>query len=198
VFFKTTTQRIPRYNRCDPIKDIQVLTPMNRGSLGSQGLNVDLQSALNPSTDPKVTRFGVTYAPGDKVIQMVNNYDKEVYNGDIGFIQQINLETGVIKIQFDQRWVDYDLNELDEIHLAYAISIHKSQGSEFPIVVIPIATQHYTLLARNLLYTGITRGKQLVVLVGQKKAIGMAVSNNKEAHRMTKLSERLCDDSRST
>ena len=122
---------------------------------------------------------------------MTNNYNKEVFNGDIGFIEQINLEDGVVSIRFDQQLKDYEASELDELSLAYAISIHKSQGSEFPIVVMPIAMQHFTLLARNLLYTGITRGKQLVVLIGQKKAIGMAVRNNKEANRLTKLALRL-------
>jgi len=184
-------RRLPNHYQCDPMQDIQVLTPMNRGGLGSRGLNVDLQNQLNGRSEPKITRFGSTYSPGDKVIQMTNNYDKEVFNGDIGFIEHIDLEEGIVKIRFDQNLKEYDINELDEISLAYAISIHKSQGSEFPIVVIPLAMQHYALLARNLLYTGITRGKKLVVLIGQKKAIGMAVSNNKEAHRLTKLSERL-------
>ncbi|WP_423063523.1 SF1B family DNA helicase RecD2 [Candidiatus Paracoxiella cheracis] len=184
-------RRLPQHYRCDPIRDIQVLAPMNRGGLGSRGLNVDLQRALNSNAEPKITRFGSSYATGDKVIQMTNNYDKEVFNGDIGFIERIDLEDSMVKIRFDQTVKDYNMNELDEINLAYAISIHKSQGSEFPIIVIPLATQHYTLLARNLLYTAITRGKQLVILIGQKKAIGMAVSNNKEANRLTKLADRL-------
>lgn len=184
-------KRIPNHYHCNPVADIQVLTPMNRGGLGSRALNADLQKQLNASAEPKVTRFGTTFAPGDKVIQMVNNYDKEVFNGDIGFITQVNSEDRLVQIRFDQRQVDYDFNELDEINLAYAISIHKSQGSEFPIVIMPLSTQHYTLLARNLLYTGVTRGKKLVILVGQKKAIGMAVKNNKEASRLTKLAQRL-------
>lgn len=183
--------RLPQYYQCSPTRDIQVLAPMNRGGLGSRGLNVDLQKKLNAHSEPKITRFGSTYSPGDKVIQMTNNYDKDVFNGDIGFIEQIDLEDGVVKIRFDHTIKEYETNELDEISLAYAISIHKSQGSEFPIVVIPLATQHYTLLARNLLYTGMTRGKRLVVLIGQKKAIGMAVGNNKEANRLTKLTQRL-------
>ena len=164
---------------------------MNRGGLGSRGLNVDLQKSLNGNAEPKINRFGSTYAPGDKIIQVINNYDKDVFNGDIGFIGSIDLEEGTVNIQFDQRVVNYDLHELDEINLAYAISIHKSQGSEFPIVVMPMVMQHYMLLARNLLYTGITRGKKLVILLGQKKAVGMAVSNNKEANRLTKLAQRL-------
>ncbi|MBA4695760.1 MAG: ATP-dependent RecD-like DNA helicase [Legionella sp.] len=186
-------ERLPNYYRCDPIRDIQVLTPMNRGGLGSRGLNVLLQQRLNGTSEPKIMRFGTTFAPGDKVIQMTNNYDKEVFNGDIGFIEHIDLTDERIRIRFDQQYKEYEANELDELSLAYAISIHKSQGSEFPIVVMPVATQHFTLLARNLLYTGITRGKRLVVLLGQKKAVGMAVSNNKEAARLTKLDQRIAD-----
>lgn len=184
-------QRLPRHYNIDPITDIQVLTPMNRGGLGSHGLNVALQQQLNGTAEQKITRYGTTYAEGDKVIQIINNYDKDVFNGDIGFISAINLVDNTLKIQFDNRCVDYDVHELDEINLAYAISIHKSQGSEFPIVIIPIAMEHFVLLARNLLYTGVTRGKKLVVLVGQKKAIGMAIRNNKESQRLTKLADRL-------
>lgn len=183
--------RLPRHYHFDPIMDIQVLTPMHRGNLGSRGLNIELQSQLNGKSLPTVARFGSTFASGDKIIQTVNNYDKEVYNGDIGFIEKIDMEDSTVSVRFEERKVDYDFNELDEIQLAYAISIHKSQGSEFPVVVLPISTQHYTLLARNLLYTGITRGRKLVVLIGQKKAIGMAVRNNKESQRLTKLAERL-------
>jgi exodeoxyribonuclease V alpha subunit len=159
--------------------------------IGSRGLNATLQQALNGEAEPKVTRFGSTYAPGDKVIQMTNNYDKEVFNGDIGVIDAIDLEDGEVAIRFDSGVKSYALHELDEINLAYAISIHKSQGSEFPIVVIPLVTAHYTLLARNLVYTAMTRGKQVVVLVGQKKAIGMAVRNQKESKRLTYLSHRI-------
>ncbi len=183
--------RIPQYTQCHPVTDIQVLTPMNRGGLGSLSLNTALQEKLNGRSEPKVTRFGLTLAPGDKVIQIVNNYDKEIFNGDIGFVSRIDLEESVVKVTFDQRVIDYDFNELDELSLAYAISIHKSQGSEFPVVVMPVAMQHFMLLARNLLYTGVTRGKRLVVLIGEKKAVGMAVGNNKENTRLTKLAERL-------
>lgn len=183
--------RLPKRYGYDPIRDIQVLTPMNRGGLGSRSLNAALQERLNGHSEPKLERFGSTYAPGDKVIQMTNNYDKDVFNGDIGVIESIDLEEGEVKINFDYSIKTYGVNELDEINLAYAISIHKAQGSEFPVVVMPLATQHFALLARNLLYTGITRGKSRVVLIGQKKAIGMAVHNNKEANRLTKLAERL-------
>jgi exodeoxyribonuclease V alpha subunit len=185
------TDRLPKHYKCDPIKDIQILTPMNRGGLGSSGINFEMQQKLNFNSEPKVTRYGITYAPGDKVIQITNNYDKEVFNGDIGFISDVDLEEGLVKIEFDKTIKEYELHELDEINLAYAISIHKSQGSEFPIVVIPLAMQHYALLARNLLYTGITRGKKIVILVGQKKAIGLAVSNNKETLRLTNLAHRV-------
>ena len=185
------THRLPNHYRCRPIDAIQVLTPMNRGGVGSRGLNATLQQALNGEAEPKVTRFGSTYAPGDKVIQMTNNYDKEVFNGDIGVIDAIDIEDGEVVIRFDSGIKSYAFHELDEINLAYAISIHKSQGSEFPIVVIPLVTAHYTLLARNLVYTAMTRGKQVVVLVGQKKAIGMAVRNQKESKRLTYLSHRI-------
>jgi len=185
------SERLPKYYNFNSLQDIQVLTPMNKGGLGSYGLNVDLQKKLNPNASSKIERFGTTYALNDKVIQMTNNYDKEVFNGDIGFIDHIDNDEGLINIRFDGCIKEYELHELDEISLAYAISIHKSQGSEFPVVVIPVVTQHYMLLARNLLYTGITRGKELVVLIGQKKAINIAVKNNKEAHRLTKLAYRL-------
>lgn len=188
---EVVTKRLSKRYGYDPIKDIQVLTPMNRGGLGARSLNIALQERLNGQATPKVERYGTIYAPGDKVIQLRNNYDKDVFNGDIGFIDTIDLEEGIIQIRFDQNLKTYDLTELDEINLAYAISIHKSQGSEFPVVVMPLVTQHFTLLARNLLYTGITRGKARVVLIGQKKAIGMAVYNNKESKRITKLAARL-------
>ena len=191
LLIDVVSHRLPTHYRCDPVRDIQVLSPMNRGGLGCHSLNLELQKTLNSQSQPGITRFGCTYYPGDKVIQMSNNYDKEVFNGDIGFIEFIDAEEGVIQIRFDDSLIAYDTSELDEVSLAYAITIHKSQGSEFPIVVIPMVMQHYRLLARNLLYTGVTRGRQLVVLVGQRKAIAMAVGNNNEAHRLTNLSERL-------
>lgn len=183
--------RLPKRYDYHPIHDIQVLTPMKRGSLGAQSLNIALQQRLNGHSEPKVSRFGITFAPGDKVIQMTNNYQKEVFNGDIGLIEHIDLEAELVKIRFDHGVKLYQLFELDEVNLAYAISIHKSQGSEFPVVVLPISTQHFTLLARNLLYTAITRGKRLVVMIAQKRAVGMAVKNAKELNRLTKLSSRL-------
>ena len=182
--------RLPKRFGFDSTQDIQVLCPMNRGGIGARSLNVDLQKALNPpSDDVFVERFGCTYRIGDKVMQTDNNYDKEVFNGDIGYIRQIDRELQVIVIEFDGKRVEYQFGELDEVALAYAVSIHKSQGSEYPAVVIPIMMQHYMMLRRNLLYTGITRGKKMVILVGQKKAIGMAVKGRVEGRRWSKLEE---------
>jgi exodeoxyribonuclease V alpha subunit len=188
------TQRLPQKFGLDPVNDIQVLAPMNRGGLGARSLNIALQEALNPNAHPKVTRFGWTYAPGDKVIQTVNNYDKDVFNGDIGRVTSVNIEDNELFIEFDGRDVLYPFNELDEVSLAYAISIHKSQGSEYPCVVIPMAMQHYMLLERNLLYTGVTRGKQLVVLLGQHKAVTMAARTVTSKQRLTNLKARLKDN----
>jgi exodeoxyribonuclease V alpha subunit len=164
---------------------------MNRGGLGARSLNIELQQRLNGVSEPKVTRYGSVYAPGDKVIQQVNNYDKEVFNGDIGVVLAVDVEESQLQIQFDERIVDYEFNELDEISLAYAISIHKAQGSEYPAVVIPLAMQHYMLLERNLLYTGVTRGKQLVVLIAQPKALAMAIKTQRSQRRVTNLISRL-------
>jgi exodeoxyribonuclease V alpha subunit len=185
------SERIPKRYDCDPIRDIQVLTPMNRGGLGVKALNVALQALLNGNAHPKIERFGQTYATGDKVIQTINNYDKEVFNGDIGVIDRIDEPSSVLWVNYEQRNIAYSFNELDELSLAYATSIHKSQGSEYPIVVMPLSTQHYTLLARNLLYTGVTRGKKLVILIAQKKAVAMAVQRSESQQRLTNLAVRL-------
>ncbi|KPJ67231.1 MAG: recombinase RecD [Coxiella sp. DG_40] len=184
-------KRIPQRFKFNPIRDIQILTPMHRGGIGTRSLNIALQEKLNSASEPKITRFGSTFAPGDKVIQNINNYDKEVFNGDIGNITSIDLEESTLKINFDGRLVDYEFSELDEISLAYATSIHKSQGSEYPVVVIPLAMQHYVMLARNLIYTAVTRGKQLVIIIGQPKALAIAVRNNKTNKRITNLCARL-------
>jgi exodeoxyribonuclease V alpha subunit len=185
--------RIPARFRFDPIRDVQVLCPMNRGSLGIRELNLRLQNELNPtrSHEPVVEKFGWQFRTRDKVIQTENNYDKDVFNGDIGQIIKIDPAEREVTVRYDQRQVLYDFGELDEVALAYAITIHKSQGSEFPVVVIPLATQHYLLLQRNLVYTGITRGKRLVVLIGQRKALAIAVSNNQTARRFSGLLARL-------
>jgi exodeoxyribonuclease V alpha subunit len=181
--------RIPRRFGLDPIRDIQVLCPMNRGGVGARSLNVELQAALNPAGERKVERFGWTFAPGDKVMQIENDYDKEVYNGDIGYIDDVDPDAGELVTSFDDRAVTYGFGELDTLVPAYAATIHKSQGSEYPAVVIPVMTQHYAMLQRNLLYTGVTRGKQLVVLVGQKKAVAIAVKNVSGRRRWSKLRE---------
>jgi exodeoxyribonuclease V alpha subunit len=181
--------RIPHRFGLNPIRDIQVLCPMNRGGVGARSLNIELQAALNPAGDRKVERFGWTFAPSDKVMQIENDYDKDVYNGDIGYIVEVDPDAGELSVSFDGRSVTYDFGELDTLVPAYAVTIHKSQGSEYPAVVIPIMTQHYAMLQRNLLYTGVTRGKRLVVLVGQKKAIAIAVRNVSGRRRWSKLDE---------
>jgi exodeoxyribonuclease V alpha subunit len=181
--------RIPKRFNLDPVRDIQVLCPMNRGGVGARSLNIELQAALNPAGERKVERFGWTFAPGDKVMQIENDYDKEVYNGDIGFIEDVDTEAGEIIARFDGRSVTFGYGELDMLVPAYAATIHKSQGSEYPAVIISIMTQHYAMLQRNLLYTGVTRGKHLVVLVGQKKAVAIAVRNVSGRRRWSKLSE---------
>lgn len=183
------SNRIPKAFSFNPITEIQVLCPMNRGGVGARSLNIDLQTVLNPTVQNKVERFGSTYGVGDKVMQISNNYDKDVYNGDIGYIKEINQEEQELKIEYDGRLVLYDFGELDEIVLAYATTIHKAQGSEYPAVIIPLMMQHYPMLKRNLLYTGITRGKQLVVLVGQTKALFMAVKDRQSKPRYTKLKD---------
>lgn len=188
---QVVTERIPKRFGLHPIQDVQVLTPMNRGGLGAHSLNMELQKVLNSEGAPAITRFGTTFAPGDKVIQLVNNYDKEVFNGDIGRITVIDQEEGLVQVDYEGREVEYEFGELDEIALAYATSIHKSQGSEYPAVVIPLAMQHYTLLERNLIYTAVTRGKKLVVIIGQPKALAMAVKNRKSRKRVTLLARRL-------
>jgi exodeoxyribonuclease V alpha subunit len=181
--------RIPKRFGLDPIGDIQVLCPMNRGGVGARSLNIELQAALNPAGERKIERFGWTFAPGDKVMQIENDYDKEVYNGDIGYIDEVDTEEAELTASFDGRAVIYGFGELDTLVPAYAVTIHKSQGSEYPAVIIPVMTQHYTMLQRNLLYTGVTRGKRLVVLVGQEKAVAIAVKNVSGRRRWSKLNE---------
>jgi exodeoxyribonuclease V alpha subunit len=185
--------RIPVRFGFDPIRDVQVLCPMNRGSLGVRELNLSLQRALNParSAEEAVEKYGWRFQLRDKVIQTENNYEKEVFNGDIGLIETIDSVEQEVSIRFDHRLVKYDFGELDAVSLAYAVTVHKAQGSEFPAVVIPLATQQYMLLQRNLIYTGITRGKNLVVLIGQRKALRIAVSNNKTQRRYSGLLEAL-------
>jgi len=190
LILEITTERIPKRFGFNPIDDIQVLTPMHKGVVGASNLNTTLQQVLNPREDG-ITRGGRNFRISDKVMQIRNNYDKEVFNGDIGRILNIDTETQEVTISFDGRTVAYDYPDLDEIVLAYAVSVHKSQGSEYPAVVIPILTQHYVLLQRNLIYTGVTRGKKLVVIIGTKKALAIGVKNNKTEKRYTYLRYRL-------
>jgi exodeoxyribonuclease V alpha subunit len=181
--------RIPARFGLDPIGDIQVLCPMNRGGLGARALNLELQKVLNPPDDASIQRFGWTFGAGDKVMQVENDYDKDVYNGDLGFVRAVDSEAGEVVVEFDGREVAYGFGELDDLVLAYATTIHKSQGSEYPAVVIPLTTQHYPMLRRNLLYTGVTRGRRLVVIVGQRRAIGIAVRGGQSLRRWSKLKD---------
>ena len=183
-------QRIPQRFGFDPLNDIQVLTPMHKGIVGTANLNLELQKELNPGSEDLV-RGSRTFRLRDKVMQIRNNYDKEVYNGDIGRVKSIDSENQLLIVTYDDRDVPYDFSELDEIVLAYAISVHKAQGSEYPAVILPLLPQHYILLQRNLIYTGVTRGRKLVVLIGTAKALAMGISNNKPQHRYTYLQQRL-------
>ncbi len=195
LVLRLVREEIPKRLGLDPLRDVQVLAPMHRGSLGIRELNSALQAALNPRRPNRaeIERFGTLFRAGDKVLQTRNNYDKEVFNGDIGRIAAIDAEERQVGVDFDGRRVLYDFGELDEIEPAYAISIHKSQGSEFPAVVIPLAMQHFLLLQRNLLYTGITRGKKLVVVAGQRKALATALRQNDTRKRHGGLFARLQD-----
>ncbi|MFC1929527.1 ATP-dependent RecD-like DNA helicase [Chloroflexota bacterium] len=183
-------RKLPSVFHLDPLEDIQVMTPMHRGTVGVANLNAELQNLLNPNGEA-VARGGRLFRVNDKVMQIKNNYEKEAFNGDIGRMVGIDLEEQKLMVKFEDRVIDYDWSELDELVLAYAISIHKSQGSEYPAVVIPLLTQHYIMLQRNLLYTAITRAKRLVVLVGSKRAIAIAIKNNKVQFRYTNLGPRL-------
>ena len=193
LIVRLVKERIPTRFGFEPKTDIQVLSPMNRTVLGARNLNQVLQQALNPGDGgPEVQRFGWTYRIGDRVIQTENDYDKDVFNGDLGVVvDTLNRIEQTMVVNFEGRQVEYDFADLDELSLAYVLSIHKSQGSEFPCVVIPLHTQHYMMLQRNLLYTAITRGKKLVILVGTKKALGMAVRRHETAKRYTALRGRL-------
>jgi len=185
--------RIARRFSLDPIREVQVLSPMHRGSLGVRELNLKLQAELNPpkAEEPAVERFGSQFRLRDKVIQTENDYEKAVFNGDIGLVSNINPVEQELTVDFEGRLVRYDFAELDELSLAYAITVHKSQGSEFPAVVIPLATQQFMLLQRNLIYTGVTRARKLVVLVGQSKALALAVRNDRTEKRFSALLARL-------
>jgi exodeoxyribonuclease V alpha subunit len=184
------TERIGKGFGLDPRRDVQVLTPMHKGDAGAITLNARLQAALNPE-GPSVTRGARTLRLGDKVMQLRNDYDREVYNGDVGFITDVNTEERKLQVRFDDREVSYEEAELDELTLAYATSIHKSQGSEYPAVIVPILTQHFVMLSRNLIYTAVTRGKRLVVLVADPRAVSLALAETRREERRTHLAERL-------
>ena len=186
---------LPRYYHVDPLQDIQVLTPMQRGECGAVNLNQVLQEAMNPSKI-FLRRGGTQYRLKDKVMQIRNDYDKEVFNGDIGTITKVDVEEQELTVLFDEREVVYDVTELDELALAYAVTIHKSQGSEYPIVVMPFTMSHFVMLQRNLLYTGVTRAKKILVLVGEKKAVYYAIKNETTTGRNTCLARRLQPDSK--
>lgn len=190
VIVKLCRDRIPARFKLDPVADIQVLTPMNRGTIGTHRLNRALQEALNPQPEALV-RGGTAYRLHDKVMQVRNNYDKEVFNGDLGRIRKIDAENQEVGVEVDGRLVVYDFSELDELVLAYAATVHKAQGSEYPAVVFPLLTQHYVMLQRNLLYTAVTRARKLVVIVGSRKALAIALTNNRIQNRYTLLCERL-------
>ena len=192
LIVRLVKERVPKRFGLDPKTDIQVLSPMNRSLLGARNLNQVLQQALNPGDGgPEIQRFGWTFRIGDRVIQTENDYNRDVFNGDLGVVEKINRIEQDMVVNFEGRQVEYDFGDLDELSLAYVLSIHKSQGSEFPCVVIPVHTQHYMMLQRNLLYTAVTRGKKLVVLVGTKKALGLAVRRQDTARRYTALRGRL-------
>ncbi len=184
------SKRLPNYYKVDPIYDIEVLTPMKKGVLGADNLNKILQEKSN-SSRTSIKRGGNTYKLGDKVMQIKNNYDKDIFNGDIGTICSIDEEKEILEINFDSRILKYELGELEEISLAYACTIHKSQGSEYPIIIIPMTTSHFIMLKRNLLYTGVTRAQKICVLVGNKYAISKAIENNESEKRYTLLQRRL-------
>jgi exodeoxyribonuclease V alpha subunit len=175
--------RIPRKFGLDPMRDIQVLCPMNRGRLGTHMLNGELQQLFNPPGTESLHRAGWVYGPGDKVMQVRNDYDRDVYNGEVGIVREVRRPEGEITVAFDDRLVVYTLRELDELALAYAVTIHKAQGSEYPAVVIPVSLQQASMLKRKLLYTGVTRASRLVVLVGSRAALAQAVTHEEEPRR---------------
>lgn len=184
-----TRDRIPKKFGLDPVHDIQLLCPMQRGGSGARLLNSELQKALNPNYQEGIAKFGQVFAVGDKVMQMENNYDKDIYNGDIGIITSIDRNEQELIIDFYDNKIAYDYADLDQITLSYATTIHKSQGSEYPAIIIPITMQSYMMLKRNLIYTAITRGKKLVIVIGEKKAFALAVKDSKSSNRYSKLKD---------
>ncbi|BDQ36391.1 ATP-dependent RecD-like DNA helicase [Pseudodesulfovibrio nedwellii] len=192
LILDSVCDRIPKRYGLDPLRDIQVLTPMHKGDVGTQALNIALQKRLNPPGGKReLERKYVTYREGDRVIQLKNNYDKEVFNGDLGWIIEVDEDAHELLIEFDGNFVHIESSELDELGLAYAVSVHKSQGSEYPAVVMPIVTQHYMLLQRNLLYTGLTRARELAVLIGSDRAFQIGLNNATAGKRHTHLDYRI-------
>ena len=192
VLERVVTRRIPQAFGLDPVDDVQILTPMHRGELGAERLNQMFQALLNPD-GREIKRGSRVLREGDKVMQIRNNYDKDVYNGDVGRVVRADADAGELVVRFDEREVLYEAPDIDELVLAYAVTVHKSQGSEYPAVVLPLHTQHYMMLQRNLLYTGVTRGRQLVVVVGPRRALAIAVSRQDQAERATRLAQRIRD-----
>ena len=189
------TNRIPKRFGYNPLTDIQLLTPMNNGSSGAKNLNKLIQASINPGgKKPQFSSGDRSFRLGDKVMQKVNNYEKKIFNGDLGFIRQIDTKKKSFSIEFDTGLVDFEFQESDQIMLAYAITIHKSQGSEFPVVILPVLTQHFVMLQKNLLYTAMTRAKKLLILVGTKKALDISISNAKQVHRYTNLANRISEN----
>jgi exodeoxyribonuclease V alpha subunit len=184
------TRDLPEKFGLDPVRDIQVLTPMHKGQAGTLNLNQLLQKALNPNSEKTRRKQGRGFRVGDKVIHLKNNYQKDVFNGDIGTVCAIDNDVEELTVDYDGREVIYGFDELDELTLAYAISVHKSQGSEYPAVIVSLLTEHFVLLQRNLLYTAMTRGRRLVVLVGDRKAVDIALKNDKPARRLSGLAGR--------
>ena len=183
--------RIPKAFGLDPMRDIQVLVPMYRGAAGADAINADLQDVLNPAGGIEIERAGKRYRTGDKVMQVRNDYDLDVFNGDCGQIERIDKGEARVVVRFGDRSVEYGFNELDQLVPAYAITVHRSQGSEYPAVVVPLTTDHYMMLRRNLLYTAVTRGRKLVVLIGSRRALEMAVNRNDQDQRRSGLAARL-------
>jgi exodeoxyribonuclease V alpha subunit len=190
AILELVTKKIPSRFGMHPISDIQVLTPMHKGILGTANLNTLLQDTLNPGEEG-LTRGGRTYRKGDKVMQIENDYEREVFNGDIGRISKIDTETNTVEVEFDERIVHYEFSDLDELVLAYAVSIHKSQGTEYPAIIMPVHTTHYVMLQRNLIYTGLTRAKKLAIFVGTKRALAIGVKNDKTQKRFTGIETKL-------
>jgi exodeoxyribonuclease V alpha subunit len=183
--------RIPKRFEMDPVDDIQVMAPMYRGLAGVTHLNEALRERLNAGAEPVAKRFGRSFAPNDKVMQIRNDYDKDVFNGDIGRVADVDRVSERVTVRFEEKYIEYGFDELDALQPAYAISVHKSQGSEYPAVVIALTSHHYMMLQRNLLYTAVTRGRRLVVVVGDKKALATAIHNDRIRRRHTRLAERL-------